>query len=291
MFQLLSGARPLRPPLGNTSAPRDAEPESDDVELVLKWQEERIKRKLAGEYESAVVRIAELINGNLDHPARISAVRVLGAQRTRPSFLQSLINPHLGDTTHNTFGDALSTTRAICDSLARTGAFTSVRPTLALAISPLAKPGDLDVLLNVTEEKKWKLESRTEAGNGEASASATGRMRHVFGAGETLEASISFGTKTRNSFTASFVKPIVTGKVMNTRMEVQAYGWHRDNEGWASSSEELEGVKAGIRVSMTPANRTGSDGLQRDTSWGTHEFAYELARRHICGLLPSASLR
>jgi outer membrane protein insertion porin family len=53
-------APPLQPPLQNTSSPRDKEP--PEVEKVLKWQEERIARKLKGEYESAVVHLSELVS-------------------------------------------------------------------------------------------------------------------------------------------------------------------------------------------------------------------------------------
>lgn len=52
-------APPLRPPLANTSSPSDKEP--DDLEKILKWQEERIARKLRGEYESSVMHLTELV--------------------------------------------------------------------------------------------------------------------------------------------------------------------------------------------------------------------------------------
>lgn len=248
-----------------------------------------MKRKLAGEYESAVVRIAELVNGNLDAPSRISAVRVLGATQTRSSFLRALISPHLGD--QNTFGHTLDAARGIVDSLSRTDAFTSVAPTLALASSPLAKPGDVDILLNVKERGRLYFRSATELGNGEGSVSATARIRNVFGGAETLEANVSFGSKTRHSFTATFAAPIPTGKILNTWAELQAYGWHRDNESWASSSEELEGVRASLRVRPHSHHASNIDMVQHESRWGTHQLAYELAQRHICGLLPSASLR
>lgn len=54
-------APPLRPPLANTSAPRDKEPPVADLEKLRKWQEERIARKLRGEYESAVLHLAEVV--------------------------------------------------------------------------------------------------------------------------------------------------------------------------------------------------------------------------------------
>jgi len=49
----------LNPPLQNSSSPRDKEP--DDLERLLKWQEDRIARRLKGEYESAVLHLSELV--------------------------------------------------------------------------------------------------------------------------------------------------------------------------------------------------------------------------------------
>ena len=51
---------PLRPPLANTSSPSDKEPDGD-LEKIRKWQEERIARKLRGEYESSVMHLTELV--------------------------------------------------------------------------------------------------------------------------------------------------------------------------------------------------------------------------------------
>ena len=53
-------APPLRPPLQNSSAPRDKEP--DDLQKLIKWQEERLARKLRGEYESAVLHLSEVVS-------------------------------------------------------------------------------------------------------------------------------------------------------------------------------------------------------------------------------------
>lgn len=50
---------PLKPPLQTSSKPRDKEP--DDVQKLLQWQEDRIRRKLSGEYESAVLHLSELV--------------------------------------------------------------------------------------------------------------------------------------------------------------------------------------------------------------------------------------
>ena len=52
---------PLKPPLHNSSAPRDGEIEVD-LRKLKQWQEERIARRLRGEYESAVLHLAEVVS-------------------------------------------------------------------------------------------------------------------------------------------------------------------------------------------------------------------------------------
>jgi len=52
----------LNPPLQNSASPRQQEPDSGDLEKLRKWQEERITRKLRGEYESAVLHLSELVS-------------------------------------------------------------------------------------------------------------------------------------------------------------------------------------------------------------------------------------
>lgn len=52
----------LKPPLHNSSAPRDREPDPGDLEKIKKWQEERITRKLKGEYESALLHLSSVVS-------------------------------------------------------------------------------------------------------------------------------------------------------------------------------------------------------------------------------------
>lgn len=53
-------APPIRPPLHNTSAPRDKEPVG--IDRLVKWQEERVARRLKGEYESVVMHLSEVVS-------------------------------------------------------------------------------------------------------------------------------------------------------------------------------------------------------------------------------------
>jgi outer membrane protein insertion porin family len=59
---------PLKPPLQNSASPRLQEPDDSDLEKLRKWQEERLTRKLRGEYESAVLHLSELVS--CLHPRR-----------------------------------------------------------------------------------------------------------------------------------------------------------------------------------------------------------------------------
>lgn len=62
MAELEAQAPPLQPPLHNTAAPREREPDPADIERYRKWWEERKLRKLRGQYESALVQLSELVS-------------------------------------------------------------------------------------------------------------------------------------------------------------------------------------------------------------------------------------
>lgn len=67
-------APPLRPPLVNTSAPRDGEPSAEETEKLRRWQEERIGRKLRGEYESYVRNLNELVRSQFCNRIQSSGI-------------------------------------------------------------------------------------------------------------------------------------------------------------------------------------------------------------------------
>ena len=51
----------LAPPLQNSAAPRDHEPDAD-LHKVLQWQAARRERILRGEYQSHLLRLSELVS-------------------------------------------------------------------------------------------------------------------------------------------------------------------------------------------------------------------------------------
>lgn len=185
---------PLKPPLHNSSRPSDKEPDDSDLDKIRKWQEDRIARKLRGEYESAVFHLTQVVglfrfihlslamnthfisshqvNENLDTPSRISAIRVEGANRTRKSFLASLVRPYLparGDPIA-TLESVLHQTRSLGSLLQETDIFESVIAKLEASQSVFAQPGDVDVVLKTREKGRFYLNTSTQVGNNEGGA-------------------------------------------------------------------------------------------------------------------------
>ncbi|KII84672.1 hypothetical protein PLICRDRAFT_701821 [Plicaturopsis crispa FD-325 SS-3] len=263
----------LRPPLQTSSSPRDGEPDPSDLQKLRDWQEQRIARKLRGEYESAVLQLAELVNDNLQTPLRVGAVRVEGAHHTRRSFLNSLIHPLLPPDA-STLESVLHTSRRISHVLNKTDIFQTLEAKIEKSRDVLAQDGNVDIVFKAREKGRLYLKTSTEFGNAEGNASVTGRVRNVFGGAESFEANMAFGTKTRRALHAVLSAPLTS--TLDTTGEISVFGTERDNTSYASSSEGLRGLRAVIR---TGALRGGA-----------HEFAYEAALRHVGGLTPTASL-
>ncbi|PBK71716.1 mitochondrial protein [Armillaria solidipes] len=246
----------------------------DDVKKVLKWQEERIARRLRGQYESAALHLSNLIHNNLSTPLNIHSVRVEGANNTRGSFLGFLINPVLLSEPHNDVQSVLHAARSIADVLLRTETFSSVEAHIEKARDEIAGPRDVDLVFKTRERGRWFVKSATEFGNNEGSASITARMLNVFGGAESFEANVSAGTTTRKSFQGTLSAPITSD--LSCRADLTAFGLHRDHTSFASCSEVLRGAKAVVRGGKPVS--------------GMHELAYEAVIRNIGGLTPTASM-
>ena len=183
---------PLRPPLANTSSPSDKELD-EDLEKIRKWQEERIARKLRGEYESSVIHLAELvlvfvfcawsqcanlcscfqIQNNSSTPLRIASVRIDGANRTRESFLGSIVGHHMREPftqDESTLQSVLLKARNIGHTLQETGLFHYVDATLEPTRDVTAPVHDVDLVFKTKEKGRLQLKTSTEFGNQEGSA-------------------------------------------------------------------------------------------------------------------------
>lgn len=177
----------LIPPLRNSAQPRDKEPAGKNIDKLIHWQRQRIERRLRGDYESAVIHLSSLvcifsflspnlvltrpqINANLESPARIAAIRVEGATRTRRSFLGHLIAPHLQNTETNDLQTTLNTARYLAHLLNKTDIFSHVAVNVEHARNSLAASNDVDLVFTTKERGRLYLNSSTELGNNEGTA-------------------------------------------------------------------------------------------------------------------------
>ncbi|KAK7059619.1 SAM50-like protein SPAC17C9.06 [Favolaschia claudopus] len=265
----------LRPPLQNTSSARELEPDERDLDKIRTWQQQRIEKKLRGEYESAVMHLSEVLNSNLSTPSQISSVRVEGAHNTRPSFLKFLIDPLIPPpSAENDLSMALHTARHIADVLKRTDIFRTVDVKLERAMAPLASKHDVDLVFTTRERGRFMIKTTTEFGDNEGSAQITSQFRNVFGGAETFSANLSHGTTTKMAFNAALTAPLTSN--LGTYGEVHLFGHERDITSYASCKEGIRGAKAIVRSGQIPT--------------GMHQVAYEAVLRHIGGLKDEASL-
>ncbi|KAG6334461.1 hypothetical protein ID866_4623 [Astraeus odoratus] len=276
----------LRPPLHSTARPSDREPRKEDLAKLRAWQEERLQRKLRGEYESQRLHLAEVLNDTLDSPLRIANVKVHGAAHTNEAFLGWLIRPHLSapvlgspvDTVSNsqpTLHSVLQSTRAISQSLSATELFRSL--SARIERTPEGAPGDVDLVFAVTERGRFFVKTSTEVGNNEGTASITARFSNLLGRADVLAFNSSVGTKTKRAFDASFSLPISPS--LTTTAFVSLIGAERElGVQGGDGREERVAVKAGIRHWNNAPER------------GVHELTAEALWRSIGGLAPDAGI-
>lgn len=221
------------------------------------WSRERAERRMASESERAGRALSEIVYDNLDMPLRLNAIRVQGAKSTRPSFLSAIVGPHLsssgGDSRQGqTLRSVLRTTRELDATLHAFDIFRSVDAAIMPSPSVLSGPEDVDIVLRVHEAPRYFLKTATDVGNGEGSATATARLRNVFGGAELLEGNMTFGTRTKNAFQLRFDTPV--GASPLTRFDLTAFSAHRDLSWFASCQERSKGLIARLKVHFARFN-------------------------------------
>ncbi|KIJ61488.1 hypothetical protein HYDPIDRAFT_169719 [Hydnomerulius pinastri MD-312] len=273
----------IRPPLQPSDRPAHNEPSPEDLDKLRAWHEERLQRKLRGEYESERLHLAELVNDNLHTPLRIASVRVNGATHTSQSFLAWLLHPHLAPFTPSpssppTLSTVLHTTRAISHTLSATELFRTL--TARIERTDLGKHDEVDVVFDVKERGRFFLKSSTEVGNGEGSASLTARLTNILGNADTLSLNTSLGTKTKRAFDASFSLPISPSLSSHAFLSVVGTEKELGPQG-GGGREERVGIRAGVR-------RVGAVGEEQ--TGGVSEITAEGVWRCIGGLNEDAGM-
>ncbi|KZT61671.1 mitochondrial protein [Calocera cornea HHB12733] len=286
-------APPLKPPLQSTAYGEP--PAGLSFEELRAWYEQRAELRLRGQYESAVRGIVDLLDDAGSAPLKLTALRIT-APHTSQAFLDTLLTPYLTpspspESGYPTLRSVLRQTRDVTQALSATNIFSSLQPTLVRSLSPLAEPGDVELLVMAKERGRRFLKGETNVGNSEASGSLTGRLFNTLGYGDSLSLVVSTGTRTRRSYEGSFDAPLVNlarilpgakeggkgkpGWELSTRAEAGLWEYERDWTSWVGCWERQKG---------------GRFGLSTRTPLGNHTLSYSFVSRRIHSLASAASL-
>lgn len=215
------------------------------------------------------------IESNAGRPLRINRVRVVGAAKTRRSFLDKIVFQPLQAISLEpqlTLASALEAIQNSCTRLYSFGIFQDVKVLFDQASLEGATPDDIDVTINVKERPRLSAQTGTDFGNAEAGAYGNITLRNVFGGAENLVASISTGTKTRTAIEACLEGPLNAS--IDKRWSISCYNVARNNMSYASHTEILRGF-------------TGK--ISSVTRFGMHDISGSAIWRQLTGLPMDAS--
>ncbi|BFZ60278.1 hypothetical protein YB2330_001314 [Saitoella coloradoensis] len=217
-------------------------------------REARVQAQIQLSYERAMARLSEMIDRNASKPAHISSLRVLGANKTRPGFLQAVLEPHLvaAQDPDATFATVLNSIQAAAEKLERFDIFHGVSVDLDTAARD---PHGLAALIHVREKSRWKANTGTEMAQHDQSAYARFTLRNIFGGAESLEGQFSYGTVTRNAFEVRLESPVNASP--DTKVEVAGWNSSTDKKLWAGHDE----VSRGGAVRLRHADPTPGSGM------------------------------
>ncbi|KAI9029783.1 surface antigen-domain-containing protein [Phycomyces nitens] len=217
-------------------------------------------------------RLFQVLSDTAGSNAHVNAVSILGAIRTRPSFLETATAKIMDS---KTVADVVNQSQLVADQLMRLDVFEQVKVLLDRASDsdPLAAPGSINVVYQVKEKSRFFIKTGTEIGNNEGNMNGSITVRNVFGGAEVLETVASFGTRNSSSFQFSLAKPVNASP--DSRLDINAHHVLQNNVIMSSYEELSRGV--GLRYKT----------LSR---FGFHELGYNCVWRSIDKVADTASL-
>ncbi|KXT18060.1 hypothetical protein AC579_4553 [Pseudocercospora musae] len=246
---------------------------------VLEQREKEINERIHASYEKAEKRQHEIIALNSTAPVTISSIRLLHAEHTRHAFLERIFNPLLTRNRKNeayyTLREALTAISKAVDQLNRLDIFQQPISTYidkAEPSDPSTTPTDYAVFVSAKERGRYTIKTGTEAGTAEGSAYVQATLRNIFGGGERLNGNASLGTRTRETYSATFDTPIRS----NPDLRWELGGLKSSTvKPWASHEEVLRGGQTRLSWRTSPSSK--------------HDFAYSGFWRQVTGLAEKAS--
>lgn len=219
------------------------------------------------------------ISLNSTAPVSISSIKVLHATHTRHHFLERIFNPLLTqnrkDQAYYTLREALAEVSHAVDKLNRLDIFQSPISTYIDKAEPTdssTTPTDYAVFVTAKERGRYTIKTGTEAGTAEGSAYVNAVLRNIFGGGERLNGHASLGTRTRETYSATFDTPILS----NPDLRLEVGGLKSSTiKPWASHEEVLRGGSTKF--------------LWRNSPFLHQELGYTGFWRQVTGLAEKAS--
>jgi hypothetical protein len=190
------------------------------------------------------------LSRNSTLPISVSAVKVVGVQQTRPSFLKSVLAPlHTPPPAPpQTLQTIIETTDAVTKNLLSFGIFDPSKFSVEFdrAASPLAGENDVDITIHVREKPRFAAKTGTWAGDGEATAQMSARAENLFGGRERIEGVLEAGTRTRNAWEVKMQSPIAARS--DIQGEISVFGIMRNYKFFAGHELMQRGGHLKLKV-------------------------------------------
>lgn len=198
-------------------------------------------------------------------PLRVNALRILGTNATRNSFLNSVTsNVFNADTTEQ----VLKRVQDIAAQLQKHDIFDEIK----IYLDTNHDIADtVDVTLHLKEKDKGLFETKVNVGNNQAELNGGVGLRNLFGGAESVSANFAFGNRTKASVEGAIEAPF-RGNA-NTKIGVFVNGSIRDHSQINAYKESAKAT--GVR-------------LKGWTQYGEHEVAYAVTHRDVLAL-PTAT--
>ncbi|USW54984.1 Putative bacterial surface antigen (D15), surface antigen D15 [Septoria linicola] len=252
---------------------------------ILAQHEADLTSRISASHTKAEARQHELLALNSTAPVTISSVKVLHATHTRRGFLERIFDPLVTanrsskdgskDEPYYTLQEALTEVSHAVDKLSRLDIFQPPIATYIDKAEPTdanSTPTDYAVYVTAKERGRYTIKTGTEAGTAEGSAYVNAVLRNLFGGGERLNGHASLGTRTRETYSATFDTPILS----NPDLRLEVGGLKSSTiKPWASHEEVLRGGQTRL--------------LWRNSPFTRQEFGYSGFWRQVTGLAEKAS--
>ncbi|KAJ3168256.1 hypothetical protein HDU88_001696 [Geranomyces variabilis] len=245
-------------------------------------------------------RLTDLITSSQSRPLHVHSIRIDGITHTRSTLVEQLVSPILQS---ETLGDVIAESREACQRLNRLGVFRDVAVTLDTPPRGVEAGGGVgkelvDVVLTVKEGPRFYARTGADFSNYDTTTNITTKVSNALGGGEYLEANASYAVQPSvalnesaaafASETGSYFQILASKPLLPTprfrranradpeaRIEVAAYNTNRNAQLHQSHDEQTKGLAVRYKTA--------------DPYYGNHEFAYDVAWRHLHNIAPDAS--